>query len=188
MSDAPTETAATTETGSPDTEPVVTDQPPAAAEQPTPDSFDADYVKKLRRENAEWRTKARQNEEAAKRLADIEEANKTEAQKQAEQLQTLQQENERLRIQTLTAQVAQAKGVPANLLRGSTQEEIEAFADEILSFRGNTPTPDFGAGKRGEESGVKQLSRADLNNMTPEQIEKARLDGQLENLLNPTRH
>lgn len=182
-----TPTAETPTAGEPEQAPAAPPEQPAAAEQPTQDSFDAEYVKKLRRENAEWRTKARHNEEAAKRLAEIEEANKTEAQKQAEQLQTLQQENERLRIQALTAQVAQAKGVPANLLRGSTQEELEAFADEILSFRGNTPPPDFGAGKRGDETGVKQLSKADLNTMTAEQIEQARLNGQLEDLLNPTR-
>lgn len=145
MSDAPTdETPTTSEPSAPAPE------QPAAAEQPPQDSFDAEYVKKLRRENAEWRTKARHNEEAAKKLAEIEEANKTEAQKQAEQLQALQQENEQLRIQALTAQVAQAKGVPANLLRGSSQEELEAAADELLAFRGNTPTPDFGAGNRGD--------------------------------------
>lgn len=51
-----------------------------------PKTFDADYVKKLRDESAKYRTEAKANADAAKRLADIEEANKTEAQKLEAQL------------------------------------------------------------------------------------------------------
>ena len=157
---------------------------PAAAEDKK-QTFDAEYVAKLRAEAAKYRTDAKANAEAAKRLAEIEEANKTEAQKQAEALQRLQQENEALKLQSLTAQVAAEKGVPAELLTGSTREEIEARADALLTFRGEqkqTP-PDFGAGQRGTETGIKQLSRADLAQMTPQQINDARLAGQLDDVL-----
>lgn len=113
--------------------------------------FDADYVAKLRAENAKYRTQAKDNAAAAQRLAEIEEANKTEAQKQAEALQKLQQENEQLKLASLKAQVAAAKNIPdPALLVGSTAEELEAHADKLLAFKGQTPPPDFGAGNRGD--------------------------------------
>lgn len=131
-----------------------TPEPPAATEAPADpgkqQTFDADYVDKLRKENAKYRTQAKDNAAAAARLAEIEEANKTEAQKQAEQLQRLQQENAQLKADQVKAQVAEAKGVPARLLVGDTQEQLEASADELLAFRGQTPPPDFGAGNRGD--------------------------------------
>ncbi len=81
-----------------------------------------------------------------KALADAqkaaEEAAKTEAQKQADALAKLTAENEALKVSNLRAQVAEAKGVPAALLTGSTQAEIEAAADALIAFRGEQkPTP-----------------------------------------------
>jgi hypothetical protein len=139
-----------------------------------------------------WKAMARKNESrakenaaAAKRLAEIEEANKTEAQRQAEQLQKLQQENDALRLANLKAQVAATKGVPADLLSGSSEDELNAAADALLAFKGSaTPTaPDFGAGDRGDgPSKPKQLTRADLARMTPDQIVAADEAGQLDDL------
>lgn len=74
--------------------------------------------------------------EAEARLAEIDNANKTEAQKQAEALANLQKENETLKAATLRAEVAATKGVPANLISGSTKEELEAAADALLAFKG----------------------------------------------------
>lgn len=53
-------------------------------EQPT--VYDAEYVARLRREAARYRTEAKANAEAARRLAEIEEARKIEAEKAAERL------------------------------------------------------------------------------------------------------
>lgn len=113
--------------------------------------FDADYVAQLRAENAKYRTAAKANADAAKRLAAIEEANKTDQQKQTEALQKLQQENQQLKQDALKTQVAAAKNIPdPALLVGTTLEELEAHADKLLAFRGQTPPPDFGAGQRGD--------------------------------------
>lgn len=136
----------TQDTPTPDPAPSPGDGPQADKQQ----VFDADYVAKLRAENARYRTAAKDNADAAKRLAEIEEAKKSEAQKQAEALQKLQQENQQLRTDALRAQVAAAKNIPdPALLVGSTLEELEAHADKLLAFRGQTPQPDFGAGERG---------------------------------------
>lgn len=71
----------------------------------------------------------------AQRLAEIEEANKTEAQRSAEQLAELQarvaEYETREQIAGWKAEVAEATGVPASVLAGSTLEEIEAHAESL---------------------------------------------------------
>lgn len=46
---------------------------------------------------------------------------------------------EEAEIQLLRHSVASDKGVPAHLLKASTQEELEAEADALNEFRGNRP-------------------------------------------------
>jgi len=72
----------------------------------------------------------------AQKYAEWEEANKTEAQKTADRLAEIERENGELKSAKLRAEVANAKGVPAALLTGSTQEELEAAADALIAFRG----------------------------------------------------
>jgi hypothetical protein len=72
----------------------------------------------------------------AQKYAEWEEANKTEAQKTADRLAAIERENAELKSGKLRAEVAAAKGVPSALLTGSTQEELEASADALLTFRG----------------------------------------------------
>lgn len=86
-------------------------------------------------------TAAKANEDAAKRLADIEEAQKSEAEKAAERLAAAEKRATELEAKALRAEVANTKGVPALLLSGSTQEELEASADALIAFRGEQPKP-----------------------------------------------
>lgn len=79
---------------------------------------------------------AKANEGAAKRLAEIEESQKTEAQKAQEALEQAQRELAETRLQAARAEVAAEKGVPASLLSGSTREELEAAADALIAFKG----------------------------------------------------
>ena len=94
-------------------------------------------------EARKWESRAKQNladakanEGAAQRLAEIEEAQKTEAQKAQERLEAAEKRAAELELRAARAEVAATKGVPANLLTGSTQEELEASADALLAFRG----------------------------------------------------
>jgi hypothetical protein len=73
---------------------------------------------------------------AADRLAQLEEANKTEAQKTADKLAAAEKRASELEGKALRAEVAAAKGVPVALLTGSTQEELEAAADALIAYRG----------------------------------------------------
>lgn len=81
-------------------------------------------------------TAAKANEGAAQRLAEIEESQKTEAQKLQEERDQAKADLAAERTARLRAEVAAEKGIPANLLSGSTQEELEASADALLAFRG----------------------------------------------------
>lgn len=89
-------------------------------------TFDAAYVKKLRDEAAKYRTEAKANADAAKRLAEIEEANQTEAERQAKRLAALEQEAQSARAEALRFKVAAEFGVTgedADLFLTGTDEE-----------------------------------------------------------------
>ena len=73
---------------------------------------------------------------AADRLSQIEEANKTEAEKAAARADAAERRAAELETKALRAEVANAKGVPVALLTGSTQEELEVAADALIAFRG----------------------------------------------------
>ncbi|RJU01982.1 hypothetical protein D6T65_05010 [Arthrobacter frigidicola] len=72
----------------------------------------------------------------AAKLAKIEEANKSEAEKAEARAAAAEKRATELEVKALRAEVANAKGVPAALLSGSTQEELEAAADALIEFRG----------------------------------------------------
>ena len=111
----------------------------AAAESQT---FDADYVKALRAEAAKYRTEAKANAEAAARLREIEDTQKTEAQRVTEELQEVTRRAEEAELRALRIEVAAEKGLtPAQAKRlvGATKEELEADADEILTDFGGKP-------------------------------------------------
>ena len=151
------------------------DSPGASAPSETAvdDGMDLEAARKLRSEARNLRARLKEAEEKARRLDEIEESNKTEAQKQAEQLAKLQQENERLQSQMLKAQVAADKGVPAELLSGTTEDELVASADRLLAFRGQQAAPEYGRSADASPTKPKQLTRADMSRMTTEQIVKA---------------
>lgn len=98
------------------------------------EEFDRRLADRLRREREKY-SDYDDLKAAATRLAEIEEANKTEEQKRAEQLAELQAKvaeyETREQIAAWKAEVAAASGVPAAALAGSTKEEIEAHAETL---------------------------------------------------------
>lgn len=92
-------------------------------------------------------------------------------------------------------QVARKVGLPDELvdrLRGDTAEEMLADAEKLVSLIGSSVKPPApprpvveslqpGSGEGG--SGPKQLTRADLKKMSPEQIIQAQNAGQLKDLI-----
>lgn len=82
---------------------------------------------------------------AEARAKDYEDRDKTELQKLQDALDTTRRERDEARLAKARADVAAAKNVPAELLKGSTAEEFEAAADALVAWRGEQttePTPD----------------------------------------------
>jgi hypothetical protein len=79
---------------------------------------------------------AKSNADAAKRLKDAEDAQKTAEQKLADSMKDLQDRLNATEARAMRAEVASAKGLTAaqaKYLQGSTQEEMEASADELVT-------------------------------------------------------
>ena len=130
---------------------------PQAGQAEETKTFDADYVKKLRDEAAKYRTEAKANADAAKKLAEIETANQTEAEKQAARLAEAEERAKALEVKANRADIAGESGVPANILAGpedSSPEAIKAFADLVIAYTEQTgkprsPKPDANQGRSG---------------------------------------
>jgi len=82
--------------------------------------------------------------EELKRLRELEEASKTEAEKQAEELERLRKENQGYKtaeqIAAWAKEVSEETEVPASLLRGSTKEELTAHAEQLKPLIGQGQT------------------------------------------------
>jgi hypothetical protein len=144
-------------------------------------------------EARKWETRAKENSTAASRLAEIEEASKTEAQKLADraaaaEARVAQFESEKQQREWVQ-QVADATGVPASVLRGSTLEDIQAHAESLKSLVSQEPSAPRGphvpseGTKAGDGRELSQLAAIDLKSMTPEQVNEARRSGRLNRAL-----
>jgi hypothetical protein len=125
-------------------------QTPESAESPK--TFDADYVKSLREENAKRRIEAQQLTE---RLEELEERDKSELERAVSKVSKAEKRAADAEGNLLRFQIAAEKQVPKELiqrLQGNTREELEADADELLSLvksrTDNENTPDFDGGAR----------------------------------------
>lgn len=101
-----------------------------------------DFDKAIQARIARERAKFADYEELkakADRFVELENAQKTEAQKAQERLEAAEKRAAELELKASRAEVAAAKGVPAELLSGSTREELEASADALIAFKGTQP-------------------------------------------------
>lgn len=114
------------------------------AEEPTTEAQETDWKAEARKWEArakENHSKAKAHEDAARRLAEIEESQKTEAQKAQERLEAAEKRAAELELKATRAEVAAETGVPVSLLTGSTREEIAASAEALIQFRGESAAP-----------------------------------------------
>lgn len=121
------------------TEATETTSGPVEQDKAEPKVYDEAYVKQLRDEAAKYRQKARGLEPAAQRLAEIEESQKTEAQKQQERTAALEAELNELRSAEQRridiAEVAAESGVPAEYLpTGLTRDALAEHAEKLKSL------------------------------------------------------
>lgn len=120
----------------------MTDAPPVSPETPPTDPpVDPPVETDWKAEAKKWETRSKENAKAAKRLAELEDADKTElqravdraeaAEKRAAEFETAQQ------ITAWKTEISATTGVPAQALRGTTKDELQAHADELKPLLGN---------------------------------------------------
>ena len=89
-------------------------------------------------EARQWESRAKANKDAAARLAEIEEANKTAEQKQAERIAALEAKvsgyEARDQVAAWASEIVKDSPVPASALRGSTEEELREHFAQLSSL------------------------------------------------------
>ena len=161
---------------------------PAAAAEDTAKQVDweaeARKWKELSRKNE---ARMKENAEKARLYDEAQEQGKSELQKAQEAAAKAEARAAAMEAEAMRAKVAAATGVDADLLSGSSEEELRASAERLLAWRGaQVPkgAPATDAGVRGDEiRAARQLTREDLKKMSPAEIIKARQDGQLNNIM-----
>lgn len=167
---------------------------PAAKETPAAAAEDTAKQVDWEAEARKWKELSRKNEsrmkenaEKARLYDEAQEQGKSELQKAQEAAAKAEARAAAMEAEALRAKVAAATGVDADLLSGSSEEELRASAERLLAWRGaQVPkgAPATDAGVRGEEiRAARQLTRDDLKKMSPSEIIKARKDGQLNNIM-----
>lgn len=132
-----------------------------------PKTFDAEYVDKLRKENAKYRTEAKANAEAARRLSELEESKKSESDKQAERIAALEKQIEGANIQAMRSRLAakyQIAPEDAELfLTGSDEETVEAqakrWSERVSERKKSNPVPKEGTTTTPVESAEREVAR-----------------------------
>lgn len=166
----------------------VAPETPAAAAEDTAQQVDweaeARKWKELSRKNE---ARMKENAEKARLYDEAQEQGKSELQKAQEAAAKAEARAAAMEAEAMRAKVAAATGVDADLLSGSSEEELRASAERLLAWRGaQVPkgAPATDAGVRGDEiRAARQLTREDLKKMSPAEIIKARQDGQLNNIM-----
>jgi hypothetical protein len=157
--------------------------PPAS--QADLDRIIADRLSRERAKFADYDTLKSQ----ADKLAEIEAAQLTESEKAAARLAELEAEvagyKTQQQVAAWKAEVEKTTGVPAAALAGSSLEEIQAHAETLKSLI--TPAPRGPIvpteGNRPTGDRPDQLTRADVERMTPSEINRARSEGRLDDLM-----
>lgn len=116
----------------------VTDAPTAPADAPAQDDKPAKPETDWKAEAKKWESRAKENKTAADRLAQIEEANKTEAQKNADRLAAAETEAAQARSEALRFKVAakyQIGDEDAELFLTGTDEDVLVRQAQRLTAR-----------------------------------------------------
>lgn len=112
--------------------------------------------KRLASERAKYADYDALKEKAAK-LDEIEQAQKSELEREREARAAAEKRAAEAELKALRSEVARKKGVPASSLTGTTEEELNAAADELLAWRDQSkpaPTPKRAPRGEGLKSGA----------------------------------
>lgn len=122
-----------------------------APEATEPQGEEPDYKALYEAEKAhsrKWEKQAKANKGAADKLAALSEGGKSAEERIAELESRIDAADKAKARGEVAAKVAASKGVPAELLVGDTEEDMETWADKMLSAFRKSPAPK--AGKPGK--------------------------------------
>lgn len=132
---------------------------PNQAKQTPPEPQD---VTDWKAEARKWEARAKENKSASEELKKLKEAQMSELEKAQAEAQQAKADAQRLKDEkdreTWVKEAAKASGVPAEILRGTTKDEIEAHAESLKSYfaKPTAPTIDLGKPTGNEPSSEKE--------------------------------
>ena len=133
------------------------------AEEPKQEVFTQEDVNRIVAKRVAKYSDYETLKEKAAKYDEAEEANKSELQKATERADSLQAELNAMKnaeqLRTLREEVSNERGVPANLLTGTTKEECEAQAEQLLNWANPNSYPSVPDG--GEPVGAAKKSTRD---------------------------
>ena len=111
-----------------------TEEPTDEPDQPDePARDEPDWKAEARK----WEARAKENKDAASKLKELEDAQKTEQERLTEKLNATETRAKEAELKAARLEVATEKGLPktsVKFLTGTTPEELEASADELLEL------------------------------------------------------
>lgn len=114
---------------------------PVEGATPETEQLGESGIAALKSEREARKAAEKERSDLAARLKEFEDRDKSDAQKQQEAIEQLQAELAKRdaaiaasELAKTRAEVAAGKGIPVDVLRGETREELEKFADTILEF------------------------------------------------------
>ncbi len=133
-----------------------TEETPSESAPPEDDGL----KKALEAERKQRKTAEVKAKELEKRLSELE----PKEQQFQQRLTALENELQNERLNSVKAEVAAEKGVPVSALVGDTREDLEAFADQLLEWRGKQekpkPTKGLKSGATSTDSSLDPMERA----------------------------
>jgi len=138
--------------------------------QPTLEQLQAE-LQEWKKHSRTWEDRAKANSKAAEELEKIKTSQLSDLEKLQKRVQDAEAATESLRVENLRHQVAAEKGVPASLLRGSTEDELVSSAEGVLSYvreyaEKHKPTPaNLNQGKNGPPPNQQEDGNQWLRNM-----------------------
>lgn len=120
---------------------------PTSGPDPDPDNEPHGDEPDWKAEARKWEKRAKANSDAAARLKELEDAQKTEQQKLTERLTEAETKAKEAELRAARLEVATEKGLPKSsvkFLTGTTPEELEESADELLALLSTSSDDDRG--------------------------------------------
>ncbi|RTE47737.1 hypothetical protein [Actinobaculum sp. 352] len=127
-----------------------TNQPPADDPSQTAAQQGAQDTTDWKAEARKWEARAKANSDAADRLKKLEDEQKTEVQRQADALAAAQAAEKALQAKIAVFEAAARLGVPAELLAGPQDDDLDAYAEKLSKWKAEhvpTSTDTTGDGK-----------------------------------------